>query len=68
MSEDEGEDWHAEMWVILKLSDVSFVFSFGPGGLLNETYKCEESHCQKKKNNKKIIVALCIPDISASQS
>lgn len=67
MSEDEGEDWHADIWVILKLSDVRFVFSFGPDGHLNETYKCEESHCQKIKKIK-IIVALCIPDKSASQS
>ncbi len=49
MSEDEREDWHAEVWVVLKLPGVRFVFSFGPDGHLNESYKCEESHCKKVK-------------------
>lgn len=48
-SEQEGDDGHAQGWVVLELLEVAAVLALGPDGHLDEAHQGEEGHCRAEQ-------------------
>lgn len=48
-SEQEGDDGHAQGWVVSELLQVAAVLALGPNGHLDEAHQREEGHCRAEQ-------------------
>lgn len=53
-SEQEGDDGHAQGWVVSELLQVAAVLALGPNGHLDEAHQREEGHCRAEQGSERV--------------